>query len=81
MTTLSTANNTESNGKFTIRTENPGGTQAITSPHTLYPEPITVSSATPYYLNSQQSSGGTISIYLFSDRNGGTVINAYYGYL
>lgn len=81
VTTLSTANNTESNGKFTIRTENPGGTQAITSPHTLYPEPITVSSATPYYLNSQQSSGGTISIYLFSDRNGGTVINAYYGYL
>lgn len=80
-TTLSTANNTESDGKFTIRTENPGGTQAITSPHTLYPEPVTVSSATIYYFNSSHSAGSTQTLYNFGDRNGGTVINAYFGLL
>jgi len=80
-TTLSTANNTESNGKFSLRTENQGGTQGATAAHTMYPEPVTVSSATPYYLNSSHSSGTTSSLYNFGDRNGGTVINAYFGLL
>ena len=80
-TTLSTATNTESNGKFTLRTENQGGTQGATAAHTMYPEPVTVSSATIYYLNSSHSSGTTSALYNFGDRNGGTVINAYLGLL
>ena len=81
MTTLSTANNTESNGKFTLRTENQGGTQGATSAHSMYPEPVTVSSATTYYLNSNHGVVASTPIYNFGDRNGGTVINAYLGLL
>jgi hypothetical protein len=81
-TTLSTATNTESNGKFTIRSETPGNTtQGPSNAHTLYPEPLTVSSATVYYLNSSHTVGSTQPLYNFGERNGGTVINAYLGLL
>lgn len=69
-TTLSTSTSAESDSRFTVASETPGGTtQATTYPHACPADSITNTTATPYYLITKQTGGGTGALYNFGGRS------------
>lgn len=68
-TTLSNSSSTDSDDRFTLESETPGGTSQATSyPHTIPTDTIRNSAMTPYYLNTKHTGGGTSNIYNFGGR-------------
>jgi hypothetical protein len=79
-TTLSTANNTESNIMFTSYTESVGTITSFTTQ--IYKEnPLNLSTATPYYLNASVYSGGNCTVIYYRGEISPAIIRAECTYL